>query len=89
MSRAIGYVVLPFGGYPDVPGDYLAKATRADVEAELVDYGWMVNPSIYVYKVTAGETAESVITELSLNPDPYPDFLVERGPRGGTVWTIA
>ena len=89
MSRAIGYVVLPFGGYPDVPGDYLARATRADVEAELVHYGWMNNPAISVYKVTAGQTAASVIAELSTSLDPYPDFTVGRGPRGGTVWTIA
>jgi hypothetical protein len=89
VSRAIGYVVLPHGGYPDTASDYLARATRAAVEAELVDYGWMNNPAISVYKVTAGQTAESVIAELSTNPDPYPDYVVERGPRGGTVWTIA
>jgi hypothetical protein len=89
MSRAIGYVVLPYGGYSDTASDYLPRATRNDVEAELEDYGWMNNPAIYVYKVMAGRTAESVIAELSASPDPYPDFVVERGPRGGTVWTIA
>lgn len=89
MSRASSYVVLPHGGYPDTATDYETCATRADVEAKLEDFGWMNNPGITVYKVMPGETPVEVIADLSTSPDPYPDFVVERGPRGGTVWSIA
>ena len=82
-KRATGYVVLPFGGYPDTATDYVVCATRADVSAWLVDYGWMDNPPISVYVVTKGETAQSVIEELAASSDPYPDYIVSRGPRGG------
>lgn len=87
--RAIGYVVLPYGGYPDTASDYVACSTRADVEEQLTDYGWMDNPGVHVYKVMSGETANSVIAELSGNPDPYPDYVVERGARGGIAWSLA
>lgn len=87
--RAIGYVVLPYGGYPDTASDYVACATRADVEAQLIDYGWMDNPGVHAYKVMPGETATSVIADLSTSPDPYPDYVVERGARGGIVWSRA
>ena len=89
MAKAISYVVLPFGGYADTALDYVECATRADVEAQLVDYGWMNNPSVHVYKVTKGETAASVIAELVASRDPYPDYSVDRGPRGGVQWNIA
>lgn len=87
--RAIGYVVLPHGGYPDTASDYVPCATRADVEAQLVDYGWMDNPGVYVYTVVAGRDAAGVIADLAGNPDPYPDYVVERGPRGGIQWNRA
>lgn len=86
MAKAIGYVVLPHGGYPDTANDYVACATRADVEGQLVDYGWMDNPGVSVYKVTRGETAEGVIAELTESADPYPDWIVSRGPMGGVAW---
>ena len=89
MSRATGYVVLPAGGYPDTASDYIACPTRDDVAAELVDYGYLDNPSVWAYKVTRGNTAESVIADLSSNPDPYPDFVVSRGARGGVIWQNA
>ena len=89
MSKAIGYAVLPAGGYPDTASDYIACATRDAVAAELVDYGYTDNPSIWVYKVTRGQTAAAVIAELSTNPDPYPDFVVSPGARGGVVWSNA
>lgn len=88
-ARAIGYVVLPHGGYPDTVGDYVACDTRADVERELVDYGWMDNPGVFVYVVTKGETYPGVIDALASSPDPYPDYVVERGPRGGVQWNHA
>lgn len=89
FPRAVSYVVLPYGGYPDTASDYLTRATRADVERELTDYGWMDNPAIHVFKVTAGMTPEDLITELVESRDPYPDYVVERGPRGGIVWNMA
>ena len=89
MAKAISYVVLPCGGYPDTAGDYIPCATRNDVAGELVDYGYHENPSVFVYKVTRGETPEKVISELSTDPDPYPDFVVSRGIRGGIIWDHA
>ena len=88
-ARAIGYVVRLFGGYPDTASDYIECATRAAVEAELVDYGWRDNPAVWVYVVTKGQTAAEVIAALVVDPDPYPDYFVERGPRGGVRWVLA
>lgn len=90
MSRAIAYVVLPYGGYPDTAADYIECPTREAVEAELVDFGWMQNPAVSVYKVTKGETAAEVIAQLvESSGDPYPDWVVEYGPRGGIRWERA
>lgn len=89
MSRAASYVVLPHGGYPDTAGDYVTCATRADVEAQLVDYGWLENPAVSVYRVMPGEDPAAVIADLASSLDPYPDYVVERGPRGGVRWTRA
>lgn len=82
MARAIAYVVLPYGGYSDTAADYVACDTRADVEAQLVDYGWMDNPGVWVYKVTKGQSPAEVIAELAESADPYPDYVVTRR-RGG------
>lgn len=87
--RTTGYVVLPHGGYPDTSADYVFCNTRAEVASELVDYGYMKNPGVFVYVVSAGESAESVIEQLSTSPDPYPDYVVEYGPRGGVQWNRA
>lgn len=87
--RTVAWIVLPHGAYPDTASDYVACATRADVERELVDYGWLDNPGVFVYRVVKGETTEGRIAELASSPDPYPDFVVERGPRGGVQWNIA
>ena len=88
-ARATSYVVLPHGGYPDTASDYIECATRADVEAHLIDYGWMDNPGVFCYIVTAGERPADVIAALASSPDPYPDYVVERGPRGGIQWNAA
>lgn len=87
--RTTGYVVLPYGGYPDTESDYVECATRRGVEAQLVDYGWMDNPVVSVYRVVDGESPASVIRELAASHDPYPDWVVERGPRGGVQWNRA
>jgi hypothetical protein len=88
-ARARSYVVLPHGGYPDTASDYIECATRADVEAQLMDYGWMYNPAVTVFIVTKDETPADVIHELIQSSDPYPDWVVERGPRGGIRWERA
>jgi hypothetical protein len=87
--RASSYIVLPHGGYPDTASDYVECPTRADVEAQLVDYGWLDNPGVMVYKVMPGQVPADVIAELAASADPYPDYVVERGPRGGVVWERA
>lgn len=88
-ARAIAYVVLPHGGYPDTASDYIECPTRDDVAAELVDYGWMDNPGVFVYTVVKGQTASEVIATLAESADPYPDYVVSRGPRGGVKWERA
>lgn len=89
MIRAASYIVLPHGGYPDCADDYVECGTRDVVEAQLVDYGWMENPGVFVYKVMPGEDPAKVIESLAGDPDPYPDYVVERGPRGGVRWARA
>lgn len=88
-TRAVSYVVLPHGGYPDTASDYVECPTRADVEAQLVDYGWMENPAVTVFVVTKDETPAGVIHELTQSSDPYPDWVVEYGPRSGVRWVRA
>lgn len=88
-ARAIGYIVLPHGGYPDTAADYVYCPTRADAEAQLVDYGYLDNPGVYCYVMVKGDSPESVIESLASSPDPYPDYVIERGPRGGIVWSAA
>ena len=89
MAKAIGYVVLHSMDYSDIPENFVPCRTRADVEAQLVDLGYMRNPGVWAYKVTKGVTAQELITELVESHDPYPDFTVEYGPRGGYVWQCA
>lgn len=88
-KRAASYVVLPHRGYPDTASDYVACPTRADVAAQLVDYGWLDNPGVFVYAVMPGESPEGLITTLAADADPYPDWVVSRGPRGGVRWERA
>jgi len=86
---AAHYVVLPAGAYADTVSDYIACATRAEVAAQLVDYGYLSNPAVSVFTVPKGYTGEHVIASLAQNVDPYPDYIVERGPRGGVQWNRA
>lgn len=88
-ARATSYVVLPAGSYADTATDYVACNTRADVEGQLVDYGYLSNPAVSVYTVLKGQVPADVIDELVESHDPYPDFIVERGPLGGVKWTRA
>lgn len=89
QPRATAYVVLPAGGYADTASDYVVCATRADVAAQLTDYGYLDNPGVHVFVVVKGETPENVMSELVNDVDPYPDYYVERGPRGGVQWNRA
>lgn len=87
--RATAYVVLPSGGYPDTASDYVECATRAEVEAQLTDYGYLDNPGLFVYVVMKGQTPTQVIAELVGNPDPYPDWIVEFSRGRQPRWTRA
>ena len=89
MAKAIGYVVIQSMGYSDTRADYAICKNRAAVEAELLDFGYMQNPGVFVYIVTRGQTADTVIDALVKSHDPYPDYVVERGPRGGVRWERA
>lgn len=74
------YWVLPYARYADTESDYVRAANKAEVFAQLVDYGWMSNPAVHVY---VGE--RTPWNEV----DPYPDYVAERGPRGGVRWERA
>ena len=89
MAKAIGYIVRHAMDYPDDRASYIPCKTRALVEDQLVDLGWMDNPGVFVYTYVAGGNAAAVIDELIESRDPYPDYVVERGPRGGVRWERA
>lgn len=89
MARAIGYYVIQYNGYKDTANEWTYCKTRYDVECQLVDYGWMDNPGVQVFKMVKGDTPELVIKALITADDPYPDYVVERGPRGGIQWNKA
>lgn len=86
-ARATSYVVLPSVGYPDTRSDYVECATRADVEAQLVDLGYLDNPGLFVYAVTKGESPGEVIDQLVESGDPYPDWIVEFSRGRHPRWT--
>ena len=89
MSQRIAYVVRHYSSYPDTPSDYVDCMTRADVAAQLVDLGYMQNPGVYVYIRLRSESFAGRVRELCEDVDPYPDYVVERGPRGGVRWERA
>ena len=74
------YYVLPANGYPDTRTDYVHVTGKAGVFAELSDLGYLDNPGVSVYS-----SDREPWTEI----DPYPDFIAERGPRGGYRWERA
>lgn len=72
------YWVLHAGSYPDTRSGYdFAKAKRDVVP---LDFGYLDNPVCHVFDGTRTPWLES---------DPYPDFVVEFGPRGGIRWSPA
>lgn len=87
--RATAYVVLPIGGYPDTASDYVECATRAEVEAQLTDFGYLDNTGLWVYTVVKGQTPARVIAELVESGDPYPDWIVEFSRGRHPRWTRA
>lgn len=74
------YWVLQASGYSDTQRDYTPAASRAAVAAELVDLGYLDNPAVTVFVGEREPWAES---------DPYPDWQVSRGVRGGVNWERA
>lgn len=90
----MAYLVLAHNGYADTATDYVPAASKAEVEAQLPDFGWMQNPGVTVYVVPKGIAPAEYALELAGSVlvgtvDPYPDFVVERGPRGGIRWERA
>lgn len=87
LLAAPRYWVRTHGGYPDDPSAYLpANSKRECAELGLVDLGYLENPCAFVYRVSRDVPA-SLAPWLEV--DPYPDFVVEFGPRGGIRWDIA
>lgn len=73
-----GWWVLQFSGYPDTQSDYTFAATKKDVRP--LDLGYLENPACTVF---AGER------EPWTEDDPYPDYVVSFGPKGGIRWERA
>ena len=88
MAKAIGYIVLHAGSYSDTRSSFIPCKTRDAVENR-VQLGWNDEPGVWIYTVTRGQTADAVIDALVESRDPYPDYVVKRGPRGGYVWQRA
>ena len=74
------YHVLQANGYPDTRADYVTVSGREAVAGGLIDLGYLDNPAVTVYDGTREPWNEL---------DPYPDFVVSRGPRGGVNWERA
>jgi hypothetical protein len=74
------YWVLQVNGYSDTRRDYARASNRDAVALELVDLGYLENPAVTVYAGDRTPWAEE---------DPYPDWVVSRGPRGGVRWERA
>ena len=89
MSNTTGYLVVQAFAYMNDPESYTFCKTRREVEAQLVDFGYLDNPGVFVFKIVRGKRPEDVIEDLTLDTDPYPDYVVERGPRGGVRWEYA
>ena len=79
---------------PNLSGVILADAaTRSEISAIVRDAGsWrnygdgdvlLAEPTVYVY---TGQTADDIREYREMTGDPYPDFCVETGPRGGVSW---
>jgi len=87
--RAAGYLVVQAMDYKDDPASYTYCRTRADVAAQLIDFGYLENPAVQVFALNVGEDPHTSALVLSRILDPYPDWVVSRGPRGGVVWERA
>lgn len=85
-SRATGYLVKQFTAYSDDPESYEYAKTRVEVESKLVDCGWLDNPGVMVYLLFGKYNVRDEQIALSQNDDPYPDYIVEYGPRSGIRW---
>lgn len=81
MNAQPKYFVLPVGGYADTRADFIpANSQRECAEVGLFDLGYLDNPGAHIF-VGSREPWTEV--------DPYPDYYIERGPRGGLRWESA
>ncbi len=77
------YWVRTHGGYPDTQSDYIAANSKREcAEVGLIDLGYLDNPGAFVYLNDGVNMPWESI-------DPYPDWVIERGPRGGVRWETA
>jgi len=79
-NKAVKWWVLQANGYPDTFGDYSACEDRREVQEQLIDLGYLENPAVTVFSGARRPWTET---------DPYPDWVVSRGPRGGVNWDRA
>ena len=83
------YLVVQAMDYKTDPESFKVCYNRHAVESELIDYGYMENPAVQVYNVPVGVDPHDYAYSLAGDVDPYPDWIVERGPRGGVKWERA
>lgn len=74
------YWVLQFNDYSNDSKSFTPCNNRSEVASELIDLGYLDNPAVTVFDGTRTPWDEE---------DPYPDFIVSRGPRGGVNWERA
>lgn len=74
------YHVLKPGGYPDTLDDYETVTNKAAVADEIPHAMWGLGESVHVFHGERAPWEER---------DPYPDWVVSRGPRGGVRWEPA
>jgi|GEM_PF-4618463 len=70
-----GFYLLYSGCYPDQYGSYAWTKYKKDIEP--LHPGLGMDPAVHVF-----DGSRQPWNEL----DPYPDFVVEHGPRGGIKW---
>jgi hypothetical protein len=75
------YWVLMSGAESDTPHDYVPTYNRADcVTLARESADWAIEPGAHVFAGSREPWTEE---------DPYPDFTVTRGARGGYRWEVA
>lgn len=80
------YLLLPAGGYSTNVSDYVVCRSYAEIQLTL---SRLDTQHGHVYLVPNLVWPSVYAVRLSLEIDPYPDFVAEIGPRGGLRWERA